>query len=400
MKFITPMLNPLKYVFALLLLATAGIAAAAAQSDSATVAQDSTAADSIAKRKGFIAKVIDYFASSNRTKKNSKFDVSFIGGPHYSSDTGVGIGLVAAGFYRNNPRDTISQPSNVSLYSDIATSGFFLVGLRGDHIFSDDTHRIDYNLYFYSFPRYFWGIGYDMGNDMDNKSKFRELYVNSSIDYLWRVNQHLFLGPAIEFCYTDARRRVRPELWNGQRSHVTTFGVGFRAQLDTRDNFTAPTRGWLFQLEQRFAPRFLGNDNYAFSYTDVRSCFYHHAWRDATVALRLHGRMAYGNVPWNLMSTFGGSSVMRGYYDGRFRDKGEMDFTVELRQHIWHRNGIVLWGGVGTVFPRLSEIQFRRLLPNFGVGYRWEFKKLTNVRIDFGLAKGEHAFIFSINEAF
>lgn len=379
---------------------SAGAQAAADTVGMAVTAPDTVAvADSVPAKRNIIGKVLDYFASSNRTKSNKKFDVSFIGGPHYSSDTGFGIGLVAAGFYRGNRTDSLSQPSNVSLYGDIATSGFCLIGLRGDHIFQDDAHRIDYNLYFYSFPRYFWGLGYANGNDMDNKSKYRELYVNSSIDYLWRIGRRFYVGPAVEFCYADARRRERPELWEGQRGHVTNAGVGFRAQFDTRDNLTAPNRGVLMQLEQRFFPRFLGND-YAFSYTDLRACYYRHAWRDAVVAARLHARYAYGNVSWNMMSTFGGSNAMRGYYEGRFRDKGEFDFTIELRQHVWHRNGIVAWLGVGSVFPKFSNIQFRRLLPNGGIGYRWEFKKLTNVRLDFGFAKGERAFIFSINEAF
>lgn len=355
--------------------------------------------DSTAGGDGFFDRIIRYFSESNRSKTDGKFDVSFIGGPHYSSDTGFGIGVVAAGFYRRNPADTLAQPSNVSLYGDVATSGFCLIGLRGDHIFDSDRQRVDYNVYFYSFPRYFWGIGYDMGNAMSNKSKYRELYVNSSIDYLWRAGRHFYFGPALEFCYADARRRERPELWQGQRSHITSVGAGFRAQFDTRDNLTAPTRGCLVQIEQRFCPRFLGND-YAFSYTQLRACLYRHAWRDAVIAGRFHARLAYGNVPWPLLSTLGGSNSMRGYYEGRFRDKGEMDLTVELRQHLWRRNGLVAWLGVGTVFPRFSSLRFDRLLPNGGIGYRWEFKKLTNVRLDFGLARGERAFIFSINEAF
>ncbi len=36
-----------------------------------------------------------------------------------------------------------------------------------------------------------------------------------------------------------------------------------------------------------------------------------------------------------------------------------------------------------------------------GVGYRWEFKKNVNVRLDYGFGKsGQHSFIFNINEAF
>ena len=43
----------------------------------------------------------------------------------------------------------------------------------------------------------------------------------------------------------------------------------------------------------------------------------------------------------------------------------------------------------------------RRMLPNVGVGYRWEFKKDVNVRLDVGMGKsGQWGFIFNINEAF
>ena len=39
-------------------------------------------------------------------------------------------------------------------------------------------------------------------------------------------------------------------------------------------------------------------------------------------------------------------------------------------------------------------------LPNGGIGYRWEFKKGINVRLDYGLSKNGGGFIFSLNEAF
>ena len=91
---------------------------------------------------------------------------------------------------------------------------------------------------------------------------------------------------------------------------------------------------------------------------------------------------------------------MRGYYEGRYRDKSAITACVELRQHIWHRNGITLWGGAGTVFSKFSEITSRSVLPNYGIGYRWEFKQRVNVRLDLGFGRGTTGFIFSINEAF
>jgi len=40
-------------------------------------------------------------------------------------------------------------------------------------------------------------------------------------------------------------------------------------------------------------------------------------------------------------------------------------------------------------------------MPNYGLGYRWEFKKGVNVRLDMGFGKWhEKGVNFSINEAF
>lgn len=64
----------------------------------------------------FFGKILNYFNDANKEKKNKKFDFSIIGGPHYSSDTKFGIGLVAAGLYRTDRNDSILPPSNVSLY--------------------------------------------------------------------------------------------------------------------------------------------------------------------------------------------------------------------------------------------------------------------------------------------
>lgn len=91
---------------------------------------------------------------------------------------------------------------------------------------------------------------------------------------------------------------------------------------------------------------------------------------------------------------------MRGYYEGRYRDKCEYDVTMELRQNIWGRVGAVAWAGVGSVAPKIDRFTSKHILTNFGIGYRWEFKKNCNVRLDFGIGRGESSFIFNINEAF
>ena len=91
---------------------------------------------------------------------------------------------------------------------------------------------------------------------------------------------------------------------------------------------------------------------------------------------------------------------MRGYYEGRYRDKCAMDVQLELRQNVWKRNGVAVWVGAGTIFPNFSELEARHILPNYGFGYRWEFKKRVKVRLDLGFGTHQTGFIFNIHEAF
>lgn len=356
-------------------------------------------ADTI-RRHGFITRLLDYFNDANKEKKDKRFDFSIIGGPHYSTDTKLGLGLVAAGLYRSDPNDTLQPPSNVSLFGDVSTVGFYMLGVSGTHIFPGDRQRIDYTTYFYSFPCYYWGMGYDMGNNNDNKSEMKDWQAQMKASWLFATANDLFIGPTITFDYIHGSQIERPELLNGQRATTYNIGTGFTLLYDTRDNLTAPKRGVYLSLQQLFRPRFMGN-KYAFSTTDLHTSGYVPLWKGATLAADFRTLLNFGNPSWAMMALLGDSYSMRGYYEGRYRDKHKIETQIELRQHVWRRNGIVLWAGAGTVFPKFSEMRMSHVLPNYGLGYRWEFKKNVNVRLDYGFGKaGQSSFIFNINEAF
>lgn len=359
--------------------------------------------DSVSRSDGNLIKtIIRYFEHTNDEKPAQKVDFSFIGGPSYSSDAQFGIGFVAAARYRHSLTDTVTPVSNVSLYGEITTALLYMIGVRGNHIAVNDAMRVNYDLKFYSFPTAFWGIGFDSDKFDSNKVKYKDFRLDIKAEAIWRLGSSpVYAGPELEFAHIKARDIKGPvDRWDGQPLTTTDFGLGFTAMYDTRDFITAPSRGWLLQLNQRFFPRFLGNNDHSFSLTEAAANFYFPAWKGSVIASRLHGYFTYGKTPWGLMGTLGGSYTMRGYYEARYRDKCAADFTVELRQHVWRRSGIVVWGGVGTVFPSFADLRWRRILPNAGIGYRWEFKKRTNVRLDFGIGRGQTGFVFNINEAF
>ena len=74
--------------------------------------------------------------------------------------------------------------------------------------------------------------------------------------------------------------------------------------------------------------------------------------------------------------------------------------TGERRQHVGRVNSLVVWVRVFYIAPNLGGFRLSQTLPNVGVGYRWEFKKNSNVRIDIGVGKHCNGFVFGINEAF
>ena len=358
--------------------------------------------DTMALRAGksWVNRILDYFNDSNKNKKHKRFDFSVIGGPHYASDTKFGLGLVAAGLYRTDPNDSILPPSNVSLYGDVSSVGFYMLGVRGNHIAPKGRYRIDYHLYFYSFPSDFWGIGYEMGDNDANKSGMKRWQAQAEVSFLFRVADNFYIGPMARYDYVIGKHIERPELLQGMDQHTWNVGAGVSLVYDNRDNLTNPHRGIYLNINQMFRPRFMGND-YAFSTTAFRFDAYQRLGKGTVLAEDIGANLNFGNPSWGMMAELGGTHSMRGYYEGRYRDKHSLEATVELRQHVWKRNGIVVWVGAGTIFPKFSALRSKQILPNAGVGYRWEFKKNVNVRLDYGFGKsGQSGFLFNINEAF
>lgn len=359
---------------------------------------ESAATDSLQKRPGLISRIINYFDDSNRSHPDKKIDFTFLGGPSYSPATSVQLAVIAAGLYKTR-RDSVTPESNMSVFAQGSVTGLYRVGIFGNHYSPEDRFRINYHVDFAHFPLKFWGIGYDNASLKSNETNYTELETVLWGEFMWCLPHNMFIGPIIDFNYGKATKMASDRLWEGEDLRMFSYGAGFAFCYDTRDYATNATRGWNIKFKQRFYPSFMGND-YAFSSSEFTVSWYKKFWASGVWAFQFHGCSTYGDTPWTMLPTVDESNGVRGYYEGRYRDKNEADVVVELRQHVWRRNGIVLWGGVGTVFDKLRSITFNRLLPTCGIGYRWEFKKKVNVRIDFGIGKHSTAFALGLHETF
>lgn len=352
--------------------------------------------DSISDKSSLFTRIKRFITTEPTPRTDGKPDVCFLAGPHYSSDTGFGLATYMSMLYKT---DSLARMSNFNVYADATTKAHFRGGVYGTQFHRADSGRFDYDISFNYIMTRFWGIGYDTERHDSNGCNYRSFFMDALLEHTWRIFPGFYAGTGLRVKYNMARDMDKPWLWEHQRRVNWTWGPGLTLNYDTRDNLTDPRKGVRAVLSQYFYPRGLGN-RMPFSVTTVTASTYIPVWKGALLAPKFYTSLAYGDPNWDMMPMLGGSVMMRGYFLGRYRDKCAMEACLEIRQHIYGPHGMVVWGGVGEVFPKLSRLTASKVLPNFGLGYRLRIRPDMNVRVDFGIGRGETGFIFSIYEAF
>ena len=363
------------------------------------------------KKEGGLKGWIKRLLNSKAKPSNKKFDTGWVVGPSYNAVNSFTLGGVFNGFYSWDRADSTLQKSNVSAYGSVSVTGMISVGVEGNNFLPKDNWRMNYNLGFMAMPQHFWGVGYSAGTDLNNYGSYTRIYVQFRPEILRRVCRGLYIGPIIDVNYTSVLNlKDRPDGTSPIEYHddeydivlpkeVFTAGLGLTASLDTRDIVINATRGVLLRVQQLNYPSIFSNTSGYFGTADITFSHYVKMWKGCVMAYDLHGLFSFGDVPWTCYPQLGSSYRMRGYYPGQYRDQNLAELQLELRQHIWNRFGIAVWGGCGNVWG-LEPFKWSHTLPNFGAGLRFELKQHSNVRIDFGFTNKDWNVCFNINEAF
>lgn len=365
-----------------------------------TIRYSYTPLPEIEAKKSFLNRVVDYFGESTIDKTfEKKIDFTFVGGPSYSKTTSLGIGVLAAGMYRLDRTDSITPPSNISIFASASINGFYSLGIDGNNIFSGNKSHIDYITSFSSTPRNLWGIGYHDGANNQN-SEYIDKHAKIQIRYLKQVFKSIYVGAKLDFRHTQGIKFTDIEDLHGENPQYTSLGIGAILEYDSRDFIPNPYRGIYISLEETLYPKSLGNNGMSLWKTQFTFNFYKRVWKGGTLAYDLYGEHNTDGTPWPLLARMGGSYRMRGYYEGRYTDNNMVTTQLELRQKVYKRVGVTAWVGAGNVFSDVQSFKWDHTLPNYGVGFRWEVKKRLNVRIDYGLGKNTAGLVLNINEAF
>jgi len=300
------------------------------------------------------------------------------------------------------PGDSIRTPTTWSATA-IYTQRKQLSAIIAGRQYVDHGRRIYSGQIIYSrFPDYFFGIG---NSTRDTSDTFTPEGVGFSATALFKISRGLHVGPLVELDHQKllkaeregllARRSVR-----GSVAHTNT-GAGIAAQWDERDDQTFPTDGRFVHSTLTYFPQFFGTD-YPFLRTVIDARQYWILPTKGVAAVQMFGQITAGRPAFEKMAKIGGANLMRGYYEGRYRDRQMLAAQIEWRQLVWWRLGFNLFAGVGDVASAMNDYRVKDFKYSLGYGLRFLLNIETQLYLRIEMAYGKNSFypVLGLGEAF
>ncbi|WP_020596167.1 nitrilase-related carbon-nitrogen hydrolase [Spirosoma panaciterrae] len=313
----------------------------------------------------------------------------------YTPETSVALGVTGVHLSKPDSLANLSQVSATALYT--FKNQFLVEGktqlYRGKYLLMGN---VNYSRY----PEYFFGIGNE--TQADNKTIITYSAVRLNANLARQLAPHLYGGLAVNYSHyfhINQPERYLPEPF-GQQGGVTT-GLGWAITFDSRDHLLNAYRGWYATLSAIWNTQALGGHfDYISIDADVRKFVPVNS--GGTLAFQALVTTKSGEVPFLQLAYLGGSSMMRGFYAGRYRDNNLMAIQSEYRRRLSAKWGFVLFAGTGKVFNSWNQADLSGLKTSLGLGFRRTIsrKDRVNLRIDGGLGDGYPNFYVSITEAF
>ncbi|WP_194972571.1 BamA/TamA family outer membrane protein [Aquiflexum lacus] len=359
-----------------------------------------------AQNKSLVRKYLEGFGNNSQNLSRPQFLVYPTIG--YSPETNTEFGLSGLYLYYVN-QDTSNR------LSEITARGFYTLenqyGAFVEHALYSDRDKWFFlgNLRYQSFPLSFFGIGANSTLDDEQIVAANQLLIKERV--LRRLKRNFYFGLELELNNTSQVSFSKPENFEGENPIVgmngfTTFSTGIGFVLDSRHNVLNVRDGYFSELAVLGSFDNLGSD-YSFGSVISDTRYFKSIRKNQVLALQLLGQFTWGDVPFNQLPQLGGPNLLRGYYQGRFRDNNLMAAQVEYRflpfpLKFTERIGGAVFASVGTVYDQPHKVDFGKMKGTAGAGLRYLLfpQKDIYVRLDYAFTREGNAFYIYIGEAF
>lgn len=322
---------------------------------------------------------------------------------YYTPETGVAGGAALVGVHRAALDDTSARPSSIVVDLIYTQKKQIIAEVSPDVFLDSNTYHVIGSIGFSRYPLRFYGIGNNTSDDLEESYTSRTFRL--SLDALRRLADNFYGGISLLY-ETQTFSELKPDGLLGPATITgsgggRTFGTGVVFHWDTRNNIFTPSSGHYYLLTLRTSTPKIGGD-YEFTYFNLDLRKFLGIGGESVLAMQALATMSAGNVPFYLLPQLGGSDVMRGYFEGRYRDKDLIAVQMEYRFPIFWRIGGSVFAGVGTVAPDVTRFSVGQVKPGIGLGLRfmYDLAERMNVRVDVGFGKNSSGIYMTANEAF
>jgi len=316
----------------------------------------------------------------------------------YTPETKWGFGISSGYYFSREESRRISNIQGMAVYT---LEKQFKLSIS-PKIFSEDKRS------FYSgkfevqnYPDKFYGIG----RDADSLQDFSWRNLSFLFQRQRVVFSDLMIGYQVYLDYGKMKDPIIEERYLNQviygNGEFFTSALGGLVTWDSRDNMFFARSGSFYKISLLSSSKiFLSEYNYTRVVADIRE--FGEISRSTSIGFQFYGDFTWGDVPFQRLPMEGGSEILRGIRQGRYRDNMMMAAQVELRANISRKLFATVFVAAADVAPEVNKFALKEYTPSFGGGLRYKLNKAgVNLRFDTGYTPGGKAlFYFTAMEAF
>jgi outer membrane protein assembly factor BamA len=289
----------------------------------------------------------------------------------YTPETELAGGASLLRYFRPEGATVEARPSRIWATFIFTQRSQYVADLYNELYFDDERYLTQGGVNYQKFPDKFWGVGPDTPDSNEEDYTPETLSIFASVKN--RVTSGLHVGGHYDLAHGDVSETEPGGILDagfipGSQGGVIS-GVGASINWDTRDNIIYPTRGSYHTVTVRVYGSALGSDyDFAKYLFDLR----HYIPIGGAFVFAVQGLFdaSSGVVPLQKLAALGGQNVLRGYYQGRYRDMYGVVGQVELRAQLFWRVGAAVFAGAGNVAPRLNDFDKEYIRYSTGFGLR------------------------------
>ena len=322
----------------------------------------------------------------------------------YTPETNFAFGAGGLVYFRTDKIPKLNLSSVLaSFYYTINNQ--YDITLTPELYFADNDYILKGNFSFGNSIDKFYGVGSAVPeiSAPDYLTQYFTVNLNAQI----KISGQLETGIIYDFFNSKISDKKENPFLNGKNilggDGGISSGLGAKIVYDSRDYIYLPTSGGYYEISAVFYGNELAGDfNFSDYLVDLRKYF---SISDGhLLTFQLYGNFMTGNPPFYELPRLGGSTTMRGYYFGRYRDKNYFSAQTEIKNWFWEEFnlGIVFFAGLGDVAGKFSDFKLTQLQYSYGFGLRYIFdeKERLTVRADFGFGKNTNGIYFAMQESF